>query len=464
MTQNPPGAHPNGSLSDRLDGWKAIAAYLGRGVRTAQRWERELGLPVRRMDTGGAEVVYALPGELDEWLLRQTRVGAGEGEPASDRPRASAFPRRLWFVVAGVLVLAGAFAVWALGTAPRGAGAAPPGEPAALDVAHDTLLALDASGAVLWPHTFAARLDDFDLSTEGGRLGLRRRSAIGDFRLTGRNDVLLARSSERDPQLYWFDDRGTLVRAHRVDRTVMFGRTSCTATRFSALFAGIDAGHPQRFWVAAHEIGGEFPAVLQSLDSDGSVRSEYWSAGYIGAVAVVRSGQRRFVLVGAVANEERGASLAVFEDEANGSSPAADPAYRCSGCPPGKPLHYFVFPRSRLQAEAGQNAQVTQFVPASDGAVRVRVTLAGFEGSPFGHGSAYYTFDSAFRLVDAELNDDVLPVQRAYESQGLATAATRFRGDADLWPVLRWNGTAYDRLDRAEEPAHGPAPAPPARR
>jgi len=31
-----------------LSGWKEIACHLGRGVRTVQRYERELGLPIRR--------------------------------------------------------------------------------------------------------------------------------------------------------------------------------------------------------------------------------------------------------------------------------------------------------------------------------------------------------------------------------------------------------------------------------
>jgi len=31
-----------------LDGWKEISNYLGKGVRTAQRYEQELGLPIRR--------------------------------------------------------------------------------------------------------------------------------------------------------------------------------------------------------------------------------------------------------------------------------------------------------------------------------------------------------------------------------------------------------------------------------
>ena len=30
----------SGLPDDRLDSWKEIAAYLGRGVRTVQRWER----------------------------------------------------------------------------------------------------------------------------------------------------------------------------------------------------------------------------------------------------------------------------------------------------------------------------------------------------------------------------------------------------------------------------------------
>ena len=32
----------------RLDSWKEIAAYLGRDVRTVQRWERREGLPIHR--------------------------------------------------------------------------------------------------------------------------------------------------------------------------------------------------------------------------------------------------------------------------------------------------------------------------------------------------------------------------------------------------------------------------------
>ena len=51
-----------------LNSWKEIAAYLGRGVRTVQRWEQELGLPVRRPRGKERSAVIALKTDLDLWL------------------------------------------------------------------------------------------------------------------------------------------------------------------------------------------------------------------------------------------------------------------------------------------------------------------------------------------------------------------------------------------------------------
>ena len=51
----------------RLDSWKEIAAYLGRGIRTVQRWEREEGLPVHRLAHAERGSVFADPAELTDW-------------------------------------------------------------------------------------------------------------------------------------------------------------------------------------------------------------------------------------------------------------------------------------------------------------------------------------------------------------------------------------------------------------
>lgn len=61
-----------------LNSWKEIAIYIGRGVRTVQRWERDLGLPVHRPRGKQRSAVLAIPEELDYWI--QNTPGRGLGE------------------------------------------------------------------------------------------------------------------------------------------------------------------------------------------------------------------------------------------------------------------------------------------------------------------------------------------------------------------------------------------------
>ena len=51
-----------------LCGWKEIANYLGKGVRTVQRYECHLGLPVRRPAGRSRGSVVATKAELDAWV------------------------------------------------------------------------------------------------------------------------------------------------------------------------------------------------------------------------------------------------------------------------------------------------------------------------------------------------------------------------------------------------------------
>ncbi len=58
-----------------LSSWKDIARYLGKGVRTVQRWERHLGLPVRRpIGASQKSAVVLHRGDVDAWLA--TRFSA----------------------------------------------------------------------------------------------------------------------------------------------------------------------------------------------------------------------------------------------------------------------------------------------------------------------------------------------------------------------------------------------------
>ena len=68
------------SVEDRLDSWKEIAAYLRKGLRTVQRWERTENLPVRRLGQGS---VFAYKSELDAWWQTHSRTLAAEPETAN---------------------------------------------------------------------------------------------------------------------------------------------------------------------------------------------------------------------------------------------------------------------------------------------------------------------------------------------------------------------------------------------
>lgn len=208
------GSTNNGAPAIRIDGWKDIAAHLGRSVRTVQRWERELGLPIRRLDTGTAEVVNALRDELDAWVVRHSRVS--QAEPADERtPAEDATPRELpsessdeppqpartqtaratrrWWALAGAaaLVAVAALGWWAVfpglfdrwsaasrqrdatwHTATQGPAAAAR-EPQTATLQGRTLTAKSADGTVLWTRQFDTTFMDF-FETAAGSLTVSR--------------------------------------------------------------------------------------------------------------------------------------------------------------------------------------------------------------------------------------------------------------------------------------------------
>jgi hypothetical protein len=78
-----------GEDRNRLDSWKEIAVYLGREVRTAQRWEKCEGLPVKRHAHPKASSVYAFKLEIDAWL-KSRDWAANELVPNTDRSERAA--------------------------------------------------------------------------------------------------------------------------------------------------------------------------------------------------------------------------------------------------------------------------------------------------------------------------------------------------------------------------------------
>ncbi len=76
----------------RLESWKEIAKYLGRDVRTVQRWETKEGLPVRRTVHEKGANVYADTEELDAWWQARQQSPQAAPMPLSSPPQAPEIP------------------------------------------------------------------------------------------------------------------------------------------------------------------------------------------------------------------------------------------------------------------------------------------------------------------------------------------------------------------------------------
>jgi Tol biopolymer transport system component len=100
----------------RLDSWKEIATYLGKGVTTVQRWEKQEGLPVHRQLHQSLASVFAYTHELDDWRESRKADPASEAVLPEETPETAAAPgpvsRRAW--IGGGVVAASGLAAAAL--------------------------------------------------------------------------------------------------------------------------------------------------------------------------------------------------------------------------------------------------------------------------------------------------------------------------------------------------------------
>ncbi len=102
-----------------LETWKEIAAHLNHNVRTCQMWERDLGLPVHRLDGTPKARVFAYRDELDNWLReklseRETGARRPRGKRAAGLPTLPRWSLGLIVSLSLVAVAAVAAAVWLL--------------------------------------------------------------------------------------------------------------------------------------------------------------------------------------------------------------------------------------------------------------------------------------------------------------------------------------------------------------
>ena len=93
-----------------LESWKEISAFLGRDIRTCQRWESEMDLPIHRLDGSPRARVFAYKDELSAWLDQKLREHPSDAIVAA--PPKRRFLRPVVFALIALPALAVAFTVF----------------------------------------------------------------------------------------------------------------------------------------------------------------------------------------------------------------------------------------------------------------------------------------------------------------------------------------------------------------
>lgn len=395
-----------------LAGWKQIAAYLRVSVRTAQKLEKEQGLPVRR-GFGMKAPVFAIEAELDAWKgsrvtppldpvppepirTREDRVKEIPARSASDLPS-----RRRWleYCVAGTLPLISAGAGVAIF---RSLSHARSGPPCSWRVNGPIFRVFDANGRELWTHTFPE-----DVRAEWSLCTFADLDGGGNAK-----ETLFAYSADRsypNSSLNCFNSDGSRRWEFTPGKTVTdnLGRqfTPPYATRAVQILRR--AGDRRGSVVVSSVHNYSFPSQLAIADGEtGELTAEYWHRGHLChlAVADLDGNGEPEILAGGVndAPEYKQATLLLFDRRAlAGATPHPGGGSYFEGIRPVSARRTIFFPKSVLS----ETQEFNRVRGISVEPKRVVVDVA--EGiSEQDTPSVIYEFDYDLRLCNVVLTDE----------------------------------------------------------
>ncbi len=420
----------------RIDSWKDIAAYLGRDVRTAIRWEKDKGLPVHRVPGGQRKAVFAYTAELDTWLrredsaelaavpqgLKSVSLGASDGTTQvapfpeqTVKHNSSGSRLRYYLLVAAVLASFLIFFILRLRSRADQASF-----PVRVGFTLNAVQAFDGTNQLLWTYTFPGLLEPTAMDDVRP---LADFSYIDDFRGKGDREVLviapfhsaLNKGSAARTEVDLFSSRGDLLWSYVPQGWFQFGKHEIDGPWVGgALFVSSRAGRKQ-IWVAAGQAVWSNSFVVNIDPATGKDTLRFVNTGVIHALNEVTTPRGTFLLVGGFNNEADTGSLAVInEAKAFAASPQSEGTrHKCVSCVPGDVEYYFDFPRS----EINELEQVHE-----DGVVEVNVK------------------DQRIELVKKELQWNT----------GIATFYS-LRADRQFRPVSLRFDSGYDMLHRKLE-------------
>jgi len=457
--------------SDRLSGWKEIAAHLRRSVRAAQRWEHELGLPVKRVKTVAGQVVFASCTDLDAWLAQQQSVIHAEPVDAADSvevdldldvdtpvvhpspaPAAVAQPERrsrgplvATVAVAAIGIVAfGAWAWWPRTAAPS---------VHSVSVVGKVLQARGLDGRVLWQHELEADAIGLSLANFEGAPSFEGVDLDDD----GRTEWLvpvrfsdIRRGLSRSDAVAAFSDQGELRWMATVpsEFTLMCGGAAVQGPWQLGGMSVHKGPGPKKTWIAFHH-PVRWPAFAVEVTPDGAVTHRYVQSGWIKGIIERDTPSGPQIEIAGVLNDRERASLVSIDPAAPFSAlEPVSPEFACDTPEARQPLRAVLFPPHDVTAAYNYKYFIaTGLTRHGDG---LRVDLAG--------GSAVAMLDRTGTVTDITFIDDYWLAHDGLFRDGRidhpsdSCPQANMPGEVESWDGRAWTTYAVRRAI--------PAPAP----
>lgn len=429
---------PAAPPSQRLDSWKAIAEYLRRDVGTVRRWEREVGLPVRRLPGGRGRSVFAYTSEIDAWLTTSQKGQASQADVAPDARARQASRRRLVLT----RTLAAAFVVGMIGLVLWSRSARLTATDLRIAVSPDGVVAFDGRTTERWRYRFPVEYaTGLPIMPEPWRV------------LTNPPAVYVATATRErhsdhrieSGSLLWLDPSGRLRRSFSFADAVSFQGTKYESPWAITSFAVDDTSGRRQIAVAAHHHLWS-ASLVTVLDDQWRRLGTFVHFGWIEDVRWLAPNR---LLIAGYSNAHDGGMVALLDPTAPGSIEGQGPeppgtAGYCETCGMARPLRMVVLPRSDLnRATASRFNRAVLQVTADRVVARTIEVPAGQEGQD--GADAVYELTPSLDLISASFSTSYVAVRRALEAQGRLKpgSATNAKTDApaeiQMWePQTGW--------------------------
>ena len=345
MIQNPVNVENQNKI--KFDSWKEIASYLNRHITTCQRWEREYGLPIHRLDGSPKARVFAFKDEIDSWYKKMD----GESEIKTHRYFIKSPKKTIKFLfIAFLMVTTMAILLFTLIKLPSRA--------ADFNIQGSKLIVIDERQREMW--TFDTGADDLE-NEQAYRNNFQEKRIIAayhflphiifkDINGDHHNEVLFTYQTDYSKEgiLVCFDRKGNTLWNYKAGGIKIFGGKTYSDDYQILGFdiVNIDnRGNPEIIVIANHK--SNFPGQAALLDSEGRLIGQYWNSGHLmdfNFIDLDKDGVSEIILSGT--NEEWYKPCSMILDYScfDGVSPQSQDYYKCSDATPHREKYYFLMP------------------------------------------------------------------------------------------------------------------------